>query len=191
MSPPVKFLVADPLAGVQNFARQLLQARGFTADDILCCADPDAALALGLAFKPHLLITDWFPRAALGGIQLYRRLREAQPGLQLALLSFELTPGHRSEAEAHGARFLLQKPFTAEQFKAEIGRVLDAPAWKLARPAIARPLLPPQLVVKPGDRVRFNGGLHVAQHVVHRHGETVVQLQGQAGFVPVEKLAPA
>jgi hypothetical protein len=39
--------------------------------------------------------------------------------------------------------------------------------------------------------VRFKGALHVAQYVVHRQGETVVQLQGQSGFVPLGKLQRA
>ena len=199
VSDPLKFLVVDPLAGVQSFARQLLQSHGFALDRILCCADPEAALLQGLVFKPHFLITDWFPRSALSGIQLYQRLREAQPSLQLSLLSFEVTPEHQFEAEAHGARFLLKKPFSAEQLKAEVTRSLEALAWKPpgpqgqardARPA-ARPMLPPQLIVKPGDQVRFNGGLHVAQHVVHRNGGTVVQLKGQSSFVPIDKLLPA
>ena len=50
MRDPVKFLVVDPLAGVQTFARQLLQSHGFAADSILCCAEPDSALAQGLLF---------------------------------------------------------------------------------------------------------------------------------------------
>ena len=58
-----------------------------------------------------------------------------------------------------------------------------------ARPVL--PVLPPQPVIKPGDQVRYKGAVHVAQHVVHRHGETVVQLRGQPGFVPLEKLQPA
>lgn len=205
MSDPLKFLVVDALAGVQTFARQLLQGHGFAADSILCCADTEAALAQGLAFKPDFLITDWFPKASLTGIQLYQRLREVQPSLHLSLLSFEVTPDHEFEAQALGADFLLKKPFTAEQLKAEMTRSLEALAknspglhgkvrdtMRAARPAQrpALPVIPPQPVIKPGDKVRFNGAVHVAQYVVHRHGETVVQIKGQAGFVPVEKLQP-
>lgn len=201
MPDSLKFLVADPLPGVQTFARQLLLGHGFAADNILCCADPDTALVQGLVFKPHVLITDWFPRAALSGIQLHQRLREALPSLQLSLLSFEVTPEHRSEAEARGARFLLKKPFTAEQLRTEMNRTLEALAGKppaagrerAHRPATwaVRAPLPPVLIVKPGDKVRFNGDLHVAQHVVHRNGGTVVQLRGLDRFVPLDKLQPA
>ncbi|MDR7269642.1 CheY-like chemotaxis protein [Pelomonas saccharophila] len=202
----MKFLVVDALAGVQTFARQLLQSRGFAADSILCCADTEAALAQGLLFKPQFLITDWFPKASLTGIQLYQRLREAQPALHLSLLSFEVTPEHQFEAEAHGAHFLLKKPFTAEQLKTEMTRSLEALAknspglhgqvrdtMRAAKPATrpVPPLIAPQPVIKPGDKVRYQGGVHVAQYVVHRHGETVVQLKGQNGFVSLEKLQPA
>ena len=206
MTDSLKFLVVDPLAGVQTFARQLLQSRGFAADSILCCADTDAALAQGLLFKPHFLITDWFAKAPLTGIRLYQRLREVQPSLHLSLLSFEVTPEHQAEAQAHGADFLLKKPFTAEQLQAEMTKSLEALAkrspglhgqvrevMRAAKPA-PRPVLPlisPQPVIKPGDKVRFNGAIHVAQYVVHRHGETVVQLKGQGDFVSVDKLQRA
>lgn len=203
MNSPLKFLVVDALAGVQTFARQLLQSRGFAAENIRCCADTETALAEGLVFKPNFLVTDWFPRSALTGPDLYQRLRESLPTLHLSLLSFDVTPDHQLKAKALGAHFLLKKPFTAEQLQAEITRSLDALARSspelhgqvhdvihktrmLPRPAV--PIIPPQPVVKPGDRVRYQGAVHVAQHVVHRHSETVVQLKGMPGFVPVDKL---
>lgn len=188
----MKFLVVDALAGVQTFARQLLQAHGFAADAILCCGDTDAALAQGLAFQPQFLITDWFPKAPLTGPLLCQRLREVQPALQLALLSFDVTPDHQRQAQALGAHFLLKKPFSAEQLKAAMTQALEAQARPLPGPRRpTRPVMPPPPVIKPGDRVRHQGALHVAQYVVHRTGETVVQLQGQPGLVPVEQLQPA
>ena len=63
----MKFLVVDPLAGVQIFVRQLLQSHGVAAEQIICCANTDAALSQGLAFKPDVLITDWFASAPLTG----------------------------------------------------------------------------------------------------------------------------
>lgn len=194
----MRFLVVDPLAGVQSFARQLLQSHGHAAENVVCCADTDSALAQGLVFKPQVLVTDWSPKAGLTGPLLYQRLREVQPAIQLGLLSFDVTAEHEFEAEAHGAKFLLKKPFTAEQFKAELSRLEGvlppAQAPRAAKPVTQRPVLPaikPPPVIKPGDRFRYEGSVRVAQHVVHRHGETVVQLQGLANFVPLEKLQPA
>lgn len=205
MTQPLKFLVVDPLAGVQSFARQWLQSRGFAADSILCCADTDSALAQGLLFKPDFLVTDWFPKSAPTGLQLFQRLKEAQPRLHLSLLSFEVTPEHELQAQAHGAHFLLKKPFTAEQLKAQMTRSLEAlakhspglhgqvrDALSRARPSprVALPTIAPQPVIKPGDSVRYNGQRHVAQYVVHRPGETVVQLKGVAALIPLDKLQP-
>lgn len=202
----MKFLVVDPLAGVQTFARQLLQSHGFTPEHILCCADTDTALAQGLAFKPQFIITDWFGKSTLSGLQLFQRLRDVQPTLQLSLLSFEVTPEHEFEAEALGAHFVLKKPFMADQLQAAVTRALNTLAktspdlhrelrdtMRNTRVA-ARPVLParpPERVIKPGDKVRYQGQMHVAQHVIHRQGETVVQLKGQPAFVPVTKLQPA
>ena len=208
MTEPLKFLVVDPLAGVQTFARQLLQGQGFAADSILCCADPDSALAQGLLFKPDFLITDWFPKSPLTGLRLFQRLKDVQPRLHLSLLSFGVSPEHEREAEAHGAHFLLKKPFTAEQLKAQMARSLQALAKNSPRlhgqvrdvmsqvrqsrplPRVALPVITPQPAVKPGDSVRYNGQRHVAQYVVHRPGETVVQLKGVAALIPLDKLQP-
>jgi len=197
MPTPHKFLVVDPLAGVQTFARQLLQSQGFAADAILCCTDTDSGLAQGLVFKPDFLITDWFPKTPLNGLKLFQRLKEVQPRLQLSLLSFEVTPDHEQQAQAHGAHFLLKKPFTADQLKTQMMRSLealakDAPAQPrdTARlvPRAALPLTPPAPIIKPGDAVRYKGERHVAQYVVHRPGETVVQLKGVAALIPLHEL---
>jgi DNA-binding NarL/FixJ family response regulator len=208
MTESLKFLVVDALEGVQTFARQLLQSYGFAASGIQCCTSTDAALALGLSFKPDFLITDWFAKSPLTGIQLYERLREVQPAMRLSLINFEVTPEHERQAQALKAHFLLRKPFTADQLKAAISRSLeglaqDAPAlhrrvtsvMRAAQPQgglprVAMPFIPPQPVIKPGDRVRYNGRAHVAEYVVHRQGGTVVQLKGQPGFIPVDKLQP-
>jgi CheY-like chemotaxis protein len=205
---PVRFLVADPLAGVQNFARQLLLGYGFAPDTVLCVGDTDAALAQGRLFKPDFLISDWFAKAPVNGLALAERLREVQPGLRLALLSFEVTPEHEAQARSHGAHFLLKKPFSADLLKTTLGRSLDALAQEAPElhrrltavmlahqpkgelPRVALPVLPPQPVIKPGDSVRYKGERHVAQVVVMRQGEAAVQLKGMTTLIPVHKLDP-
>jgi CheY-like chemotaxis protein len=220
----LKFLVVDALAGVQSFSRQLLLSHGFAADSIICCSDPESALAQGLDCAPALLVTDWFGKSALTGVALAERLKSAVPGLHLGFLSFECTAEHEAQAKALGAHFLLKKPFTAEQLRAEMGRALEAmaptlPAVKAKlhpagtpatsmrpasastapsaassaplRPRVVVPVVPPAPIVKPGDQVVFGGNRHTVMHVVHRHGETVLQLKGQASFVPLDKVKMA
>lgn len=213
----LKFLVVDALAGVQSFSRQLLLSHGFAADSIICCSDPENALARGLDCAPALLVTDWFGKSALTGVALAERLKSAVPGLHLGFLSFECTAEHEAQAKALGAHFLLKKPFTAEQLRAEMGRALEAMAPELPavkarlhpagtpaslrpavtagnpppRPRVIVPVVPPAPIVKPGDQVVFGGNRHTVMHVVHRHGETVLQLKGQTSFVPLDKVKVA
>ena len=134
----LRFLVVDALAGVQTFARQLLEGFGFPAHSIRCASDTDSALALGLEFKPDFLITDWFAKAGMNGIALYQRLKTVNPGCRLALLSFEVTPAHEAEAHAAGSRFLLRKPFTADDLKSTMQRSLELLATE--RPELAQRL---------------------------------------------------
>lgn len=201
----LRFLIVDALAGVQTFARQLLEGFGFPSHAIRNAGDTASALTLGLEFKPDFLITDWFPKSELSGIALYQRLKTVNPGCRLALLSFEITPTHEAEAAAAGSRFLLRKPFTADDLKTTMRRSLEQLAQE--RPELAQRLqavmksqqgaghLPPKIVLPPlppqlraGDKVKFEGQTDTVQFVVVRSGELVVQLKGKAELIPAHKL---
>ena len=204
MSDGFRFLVADSLAGVQTFARQLLQEFGFAPEDIACASDTEAALALGSAFRPDFLISDWFAKSELTGIGLFQRLREASPGCQLALLSFNVGPVHEAEAHAAGARFLLRKPFTAQELADTLRRSLQSlatqqpalrqrlnPLLNKVKPAgFVRPklILPPLQLLKTGDKVRYGNCIETVQCVVVGRGELMVQLKNRTEFVPAIKL---
>ena len=166
---------------MQSFSRQLLLSHGFAADSIICCSDPESALAQGLDCAPALLVTDWFGKSALTGVALAERLKSAVPGLHLGFLSFGVHGRTRGPGQGAGAHFLLKKPFTAEQLRAEMGRALEAMAPS-CRPSRARlafgghtrdiraarrhdgssplrprwccPVAPPAPIVKPGDQGR-------------------------------------
>lgn len=203
---PLRFLIVDPLAGVQTFARQLLEGYGFPADSIRCCSDTDTALSQGQAFAPDFLISDSFPKADLNAFGLYQQLLQWQPGCRLALLSFEITPELQARAAEAGARFVLKKPFTAADLRdtlrksldamalerpelhARMMQVMKAPAAPKAAPPrpIVLPPMPPAL--KPGDRVSHGGKTATIECVVIRHGELVVQLRGQGNLIPASQL---
>ncbi|MCV2358143.1 MULTISPECIES: response regulator [Roseateles] len=206
MSADLRFLVVDGLAGVQTFARQMLEGFGLPAECIRSASDPEAGLAIGRDFKPDFLITDWFPKGAMTGIALHERLNELNPGCRLALLSFEVTPQHEADAIEAGSNFLLRKPFTAAELKATMLKALEALAkerpelharlsavMKSAQPAgVSRP--PPKIVLpvipslKAGDKVSYLDKTQTVQYVVVSQGELVVQLNGNPGLIPASKL---
>ena len=206
MSDGFRFLVVDSLAGVQTFTRHLLEEFGFAPEDICCASDTEAALALGQAFKPDFVLSDWFVQSGLSGIGLFQRLRETCPDCRLALLSFNVSADHEAEAHAAGARFLLRKPFTAKELADTLRRSLESlamqqPALRLrlnpllnkGRPAgfvRPQPVLPPMQLLKSGDKVRYGGCIETVQCVVVGRGELMVQLRNRSALVPVSKLQP-
>ncbi len=205
MSADLRFLVVDGLAGVQTFARQLLEGFGLPADSIRCAGDPESGLSIGLDFKPDFLITDWFPKAAMTGIALHERLNEVKPGCRLALLSFEVTSQHEADAIEAGSNFLLRKPFTAAELKSTMLQALEAlakerpelharlsaamkagqPTGGRVAPKIALPVIPS---LKVGDKVKYLDKTETVKVVVVSHGELVVQLSGNQALIPAAKL---
>lgn len=207
---PLNFLIVDPLGGVQTFARQLLEGYGFPADSIRCCSKPDEALALLPEFRPQFLISDWFAKETLSGIALHQRICQQVPDCRLSLLSFETGPEQQALAQAAGARFLLKKPFTAQELKATLRQALEKLAQERpdlhqrlqqvmgapqvrqrVSPPIALPVMPAAPPLKPGDRVRLGSKTEVVDAVVIRQGELVVLLKNKAGLVPADKLERA
>ncbi|MFY8117214.1 MAG: response regulator [Roseateles sp.] len=201
-----RFLVVDPLEGVRTYARRLMLSQGYAAESFRDCADPESALQIGREFRPDFLITDWFPKASMSGLQLYAELRRHLPGCRLALLSFEVTPAHQAQATAAGSRFLLRKPFTAEELKTTLRAALaklaqERPDLILRLQAVAqrpRPpqrrdilaaLTPPPPALRPGDAVLHEGRPDQVAHVVIRHGELIVQLKASGAMVPAAKLS--
>ena len=92
VAPALRFLVADPLDGVQVFVRRLLEGYGFDPQRIHCCAGSNEALQVGLAQAPDFLLTDWFGGASPTGLQLVEQLRARNRELRVGFLSFQVTP---------------------------------------------------------------------------------------------------
>jgi CheY-like chemotaxis protein len=204
--PKLRFLIVDPLDGVQLFARRLLEGYGFEPAAIQCAADPLTALNLGQVTPPDFLLTDWFGKhPELNGLQLHQRLRQRQPECRVGFMSFEITPEVQAAADAVGSRFLLKKPFGPEQLKACVQQAFESLAQQ--RPAlmarvnsetggrldpragrrIELPPVPPPL--RPGDAVRLNGKRYTVKSVVISKGEQLAELPGVDKLVPASRLS--
>jgi DNA-binding NtrC family response regulator len=203
-APKLRFLIVDPLEGVQVFARRLLESYGFEPARIHCCSDTVAALAHGFVEPPDFLLTDWFGKSDPTGMQLYEQLREQHEGCKVGFMSFQITPEIEAAAQAMGSRFLLKKPFDADQLKRTLQNTFSwlaqANPALMARVAtesqgrldprqrrIELPPVPPPL--RHGETVRLNGKTHRVQAVVIRHGEQLAQLDGLKDLVPATRLS--
>lgn len=200
----VSFLICDPSPALQTFLQQLLAGYGFDAAAIKTAGNPQAAAENVLSLKPDFLITDWFGKEVLSGIDLFRLVTQSSPQASFALLAQGVSASQEKEAREAGALFLLSKPFSADAARTELGRALEQLAARhpqiaqhvqahqraAAQPRAATLQLPSLPKYKPGDRVSYRDRVEVIQHVILRRGEMVVQLQGMPGLIESTKVHP-
>lgn len=202
----VSFLISDPSPALQTFMQQVLSGYGFDAAAIKTTSSPQAAAEIAASLKPDFLITDWFAKEPLCGIDLYRAVVKTNPDCRFALMAQGSSPTQAQEANAAGALFLLPKPFTADAARSQLARALEqlaplhpaiaqhvsthaqhhAPAEAPGRPT--RVQLPSLPQYKSGDRVRYKNRTESVKHVILRRGELVVQLQDVPGLIEATQI---
>jgi CheY-like chemotaxis protein len=119
----------------------------FSGDDfrLLLCASADEALAK-LGERPSVALLD----AGLGGYELCRRLKAAQPGLGVVILSNKQQPYDRTLGSQVGADDFADKPFDTQQLidkvntlaKKAAGQPAAAPAPVAASAPVGAPPAP-------------------------------------------------
>lgn len=198
----IRILIADSSKGLQTYVRQLFENFGFDPKLIKTADSPQAALKIAEDLKPDFLLTDWSPKAPLSGIDLHQKILVHNPECQFALLSSETGPEHWEEAKKAGAIFLQTKPCSAADLRTALGKALQqistenpklnshvgAMASAAARHLAALTVAAQIPTFTPGDQVMYRGNVDSVKHVILRRGETVVQLQGVAGLVPVTEV---
>lgn len=199
----ISFLVVDGSNAVQTFIRRLLEGYGFAPDSIKTTSDPQYAAGLVADLNSDFLLTDWFAKDALDGIELFDLIKEFNPACQFALLSNEVTPEHQRRADAAGALFLLAKPFTADALRTALGEAIDrlvktnpkiasylsARSTSKTQKPVEQPRVPAITQYRQGERVRFQGSIATVKYVILRRGELVLQLTEHPGFmIPAEKV---
>ncbi|MFC7581164.1 response regulator [Schaalia naturae] len=119
----MRVLVADDSRVMRRIVARTLRQAGYDWE-VLEAEDGVQARDLAMAEQPDLVLSDWnMPN--LSGIEMLRSLRRAGCDVPVALVTSEGSPQMRELARHEGALFLIAKPFTAEQFRAEIEQVLE------------------------------------------------------------------
>jgi len=199
--PAIRFLIADPSTAVQTFVSQLLESYGFESEGIKTCSTPQAGADIAVELKPDFLLTCWFGKESMSGIDLYRAVLATNPECRFAMLATNPSPEQEEQAKEAQAIFLLPKPFAADALRAKLGKALDQAAkthTKMAQhvnaqaavhsAAAMRPKLPSVPQLKPDDQVSYLGRTETVKYVILRRGELVVQLKGQAGLIEATKI---
>jgi len=140
LAPPVvrpgaTILVIDDEPSVLKITGRILEAAGFR---VHLAPDGESGLAsVAREGPPDLVLTDLI-MPGIGGAAVARRLARDWPDLPILFVSGFSTDEFRREWGADSKRFLLQKPFTADELSRRVASVLLSAGAK-GKPARATP----------------------------------------------------
>lgn len=118
-----KVLIVDDSKAMRLIVRRTLRQAGFESLEVEEAENGKFALeAIGKA-PPDLVLSDW-NMPEMNGIQLLQALRSQKNQVKFGFITTEGTPDMRATASEAGALFLIAKPFTPEQFRAALEKVI-------------------------------------------------------------------
>lgn len=110
----MRILVVDDSKAMRAIVKRSLAALDrVSGASIEEAADGKEALGMIQADAPDLVLSDW-NMPEMTGIELLQAMNDAGITIPLGFVTSESTPEMHELAKAHGARFLVSKPFTPE-----------------------------------------------------------------------------
>ena len=110
----MKILVVDDIKAMRAIVKRALSGlERVSGADIIEAADGREGLASVQAENPDLVLSDW-NMPEMSGIEFLQALNEEGIAVTFGFVTSESTPEMHELAKAHGARFLVSKPFTPE-----------------------------------------------------------------------------
>ncbi len=121
----MKILIVDDSSAMRMIVGRTLRKAGFEGHQIEEAVDGADALGKIEAAAPDLVLADWnMPN--MNGLQLLQALSEREDMPVFGFVTSEATSQMRAEANAAGARFMINKPFTPDSFRAALEPILGA-----------------------------------------------------------------
>ncbi len=119
-----KVLIVDDSNAMRMIVRRTLREAGFGDLEVLQAGDGNEALEVIRKTPPDLILSDWnMPNKS--GFELLEALNEEGYDITFGFVTTEATGEMRSKAAQAGAKFLINKPFTAETFASTLRVFLD------------------------------------------------------------------
>jgi two-component system chemotaxis response regulator CheY len=119
----MKVLIVDDSRVMRQIVSRTLRQAGYTDLLLLEAANGLEAYELVQTHQPDLVLSDW-NMPEMNGYDLLKSLRGRGHGVPFGFVTSEGTQEMRSKAQAAGALFLVEKPFTPESFKDALTPVL-------------------------------------------------------------------
>lgn len=118
-----RILIVDDSKAMRMIVRRTLKQAGFGNFEVDEATNGAEALKRIQAEAPRLVLSDW-NMPDMSGYELLTKLRADNIDVPFAMITTEGTPEMRAKAQAAGALFLLQKPFTADELARAVSSVL-------------------------------------------------------------------
>ena len=112
----MKILIVDDSRAMRMIIRRTLRQAGHENLDVLEASNGAEALSAVQESNPDLILTDW-NMPEMTGIQLLEALRSSGCQTRVGFVTSESTTEMREKALDAGALFLIEKPFTADDFQ--------------------------------------------------------------------------
>lgn len=200
----IRFLIVDASPSLHTFVQQLLTGYGFESGGIKCVSNPMGALEVAKELQPDFLLTDWFAKEPLQGIDLHQKVLAINPDCRFAMLSADASNNNRQLAQEAGAIFLMQKPCTAQELRLALANAMEllavenpkiaahVRAKRNANVASAREPLTVKLPkFEVGEQVLYRGRQSSVKYVILRRGELVLALNGTPGLIDASEVQKA
>lgn len=120
----MKILIADDSRAMRQVISHMLREAGFRGHQIVEAKDGSQALQMVAAEQPDLIISDW-NMPEMTGIEFLQKLREGGDETPFGFVTTEISQEMRQLATEGGARFLIGKPFTSDDFHDALCDVID------------------------------------------------------------------
>lgn len=111
-----RFLLVDDSRAIQSIIRRAIESCGYEDVDIRIAGDGEIAMEILNEFKPDLIITDWhMPK--MSGLEFCQQVRQVHGSdMLIGFVTTEANQDKINQAHQSGASFVINKPFTDEEF---------------------------------------------------------------------------
>ncbi|EKD42413.1 MAG: hypothetical protein ACD_73C00167G0001 [uncultured bacterium] len=120
----MKLLVVDDSKAMRMIVIRNIRQAGYDGHEIKEATNGVEGLAAVKEWNPDLVLSDW-NMPEMTGIQFLQQLRAEGNQIKFGFVTSEGTPEMRQLAADSGCVFLIAKPFTVEDFKENLARVLS------------------------------------------------------------------
>ena len=130
-----RILIVDDTESVSYLMHEMLVSFGYEAEVALAV---DKAFALFVPGKYDLVVTDYL-MPVMNGVELAAALKQQAPGQRVLLITGSTFPPTNSAARQLPVDGMLQKPFSVDEFRETVKKVLVAQPILLSAPAVRQP----------------------------------------------------